>query len=254
MITAAETTNNKSESNSGGAQNPPNSAAGTQNKPAWASQLVGDLQGNDVLTQFATISDLGKAHLDLVGKTKNSVTLPGEGATEKELGDFYARLGRPESPDKYDLPRPKLPEGMSYDEGAEKSFRAMAHKLGLTSAQFKSMYDEYNRYQVAAFAAQSDANKKAVEAANASLKKDWGDQYDANMELTKRAIYWLGGDDLVQELGDFKIGNSPAMAKAFAKIGKLMADDSFHAGSGSGTPRSASSGVLNYPSMQKQKK
>lgn len=194
-------------------------------KPAWMAQLSDDLKSNESLTRFQSISDLGKAFIDADGKLKNAVVLPREGASDSERAEFYAKLGRPESPEKYQLQRPKLPEGMNYDEGTEKLFRAEAHKLCLTQEQMEGLYAVYNAVQQQAFEAaqkQSAENRKAVEE---SLRKEWDKKYDENLELARRAVIALGGQKLKDELDKSGLGDNPELAKVFAALGAKMAPD-----------------------------
>lgn len=198
---------------------------GEGEKPAWVAQLSDDLKGNEAFTKFGTITDLGKAFLDADGKLKNAVALPREGASDKERAEFYAKLGRPESPEKYTLARPNLPEGMQYDEDAEKFFRTEAHKLGLSQQQMAGLYAAYNGMQQKSFEASAKQSAEAQKAAEEALKTEWGDKYAANLETAYRAVIWLGGQKLKDELDRTGLGNNPELAKAFARVGLEMSDD-----------------------------
>ena len=205
-------------------------------KPGWAAQLSDDLKSNETLTRFQTISDLGKAFIDADGKLKNAVPVLKEGASDKERAEYFAKLGRPESPEKYNLERPKLPEGMQYDEAAEKHFRGEAHKLGLTQSQMAGLYAAYNALQTQGYDAAMKQSAENLKTADAALKAEWGDKHAVNLELAQRAVIWLGGQKLKDELDRTGLGNNPELAKAFASVGLKMADDKTVIGDKGGVP------------------
>jgi hypothetical protein len=190
--------------------------------PAWMSQLSGDLLTNKDLTSFPTISDMGKAYLDAKGKLGEAVFLP---KTDEEKAAFYTKLGRPENPDKYQLDKPTLPEGMAYDTEGEKAFRAEAHKLGISQSQMAGLYAMYNARQQQAYESAVSARDASVKSAEAALKKEWGEEFKTNMELVNRLLKKHGGEELSAEFQKTSMGVNPALFKAFASIGKSLADD-----------------------------
>ena len=54
---------------------------------------------------------------------------------------FYAKIGRPEAPDGYEL---KVNDAIGEDGG--KFFKELAHKNGLTQTQADSILSEYGEY------------------------------------------------------------------------------------------------------------
>jgi len=221
------------------------------NKPAWTAQLAADLQSNEGLTQFQTISDLGKAFVDLSGKASSSVQIPGEGASEKDIADFYAKLGRPDSPDKYDLKRPELPDGVPYDEEAEKFYRTEFHKAGFTQKQMETAFNLHNQRTLAALKASREAQDKAVKEAESSLRREWGKEFDQKFELAKRAAFWSGGQALRDELARTGIGNNPLLVKAFAMFGSQMSEDKLVTGQPPAPPKPEGLQYPNSPTMGK---
>lgn len=238
-----ETEANKTES-SNDSPTPPNN-------PTWMAQLSADLQGHKGLTQFATISDLGKAYVDLEGKSKNAVAVPGEGATEQQVRDFYTKLGCPAKPEDYKFERPTLPDGMEYDAESEKFFRELAHKEGVSGKALNALYAAYNAQQVKAFQQMQEAADKAKADAATSLKAEWGDGFKTKMVLAERAVLRFGGDALKTELNESALGNHPALAKALAAIGEAMGDDKVLTGGG-GSPATNKKGFY-YPSLENLK-
>ena len=119
-----------------------------------------------------------------------ALTMPGKDATPEDWSAFYAKLGRPETPEAYELP---LPEG---DDGAfAKQVAPMLHKAGITGEQAKSLAADWNAMQaeqVAAATAAEQARITAMDTKNRAeaetLKTEWGQAHDENMHLAKQAV------------------------------------------------------------------
>src|ERR1044071_4316942 len=127
------------------------------------------------------LADAGKAYIEAKGF--------------KSPGDALAALKAyepPETADKYEV---TVPEGASVDEGFAKAMREAAHKAGLPAPMFKAMVEANNAYaQQQREAARVAEEAKATEAEalakqqDADLRREWGDKYDGNAELAKRAV------------------------------------------------------------------
>jgi len=200
----------------------------TVEKPAWMAQLPDDLKENESLSQFKSLGDFGKKFIevnDIASKAADSVHIPGEDATDEERAAFFEKLGRPKTEDEYDLPAPQLPEGMKVNEELSKQFRSTAHKLGLSNAQTKELFNLYNTTMVNTFTSVAKEREAAKQTATANLKTEWGTDYDTNMAVVKRAYDEFGDESLTKYLDESGEGNNPVLIKAFYNIGKKMLDD-----------------------------
>lgn len=119
-----------------------------------------------------------------------AVTIPGKDATADDWSAFYASIGRPETPDKYELP---IPEG---DDGTfAKQVAPMLHKAGLTNEQAKGLAADWNAMLASAQAESAAAEAARVQALEvqskaeaAALANEWGAKHTENMELARRAV------------------------------------------------------------------
>ena len=210
---------------SGSGHEPAGDKVTEPHRPAWMEQLPDDLKGNELLTGFRTIGELGKKFIELDGRVKKSVLLPGDDATEEERAEFFNRLGRPETPDGYELKRPELPDAIHYDEEQEAEFRKTAHQLGLTSEQAKGLYDWYHRMVLNAYNDAEKARAELKEQAVKTLKSEWGDGFDEKVEIARRAVEKFGGDELKKFLDDSGLGDNPILVKAFYEVGSRILED-----------------------------
>lgn len=143
------------------------------------------------------------------------------------------KLGIPAKPEDYKLARPKLPDGMPYDEALEAAARPIAHKLGLTPPQLQGLVDFIATHRVGETEAVLGAMQAEMTAASEALRKDWGPNYDRQLSLAARTMKRFGGDELVTALNATGFGNNPHLARAFAKIATIVGEDTMKS---DGTP------------------
>lgn len=204
--------------------------------PGWLAGVKQDYR--DSVKGFKTPTDLVTDYLETKSKLENAVFLPGEDADEQERVAFLSKLGVPETKDGYELQQPQdLPKGMEYDRETETWFRDKAHELGLSKNQAEQLYAEFNDRQVKAFTTtQAERERKRKETEEA-LREQYGDKYDTNMELARRAVRQLGTDDFDAMLERTGLTNDPAMVRFFVELGQRMGPDSvLSGGHGLGVP------------------
>lgn len=188
--------------------------------PSWRDEVPEDYREEKTLSKYQTVGDLAKGHVHLSRMMGNSVKIPGEDATDEERNDFYTKLGRPETADKYEYERPDMPEGMAYDESSETAFKQLAHDQGLTQKQVGSILDFYNKFALDSQIDQKLHMDEAYFKGEAALQKEWGMKgYDRNVSIAQRAMKEFGGPELEKLLSEDPRGSHPALIKAFYKMG-----------------------------------
>ena len=240
----------------------PDGGAGQQDggnqAPGWIAQLPDDLKGNETFTGYKTIGELAKAHLDtsgkvaeLEGKVANSIPKLTENATDEEKAAYFAALGVPESPDKYELERPAMPEGMPYNEDLEKWFRNTAHKAGITAEQAKTLFTSYNQFGTEFLKSIAEQRKTTLETGMNALKESWGNHYDDNVAVVKRVQEKIGaGSEPMKEwLTAHNAENDPVLIQFLLDVAPGYLDDYAPAGKPPGDHTKG--GGMTYPSMQK---
>ena len=231
--------------------------------PTWMEQLDSSLKGNKELSQYQKLNDLGKAYIDLKGKTEGTVRVPGEKATPEETAAFRKAVGVPEKPEGYEVVRPeKMPEGMQYYEALEGSFKHAAHALGLTPAQMKGIYDMYNKHEIDRYTAIDKYIAENRENATNELKNLWkGNAYEENRSKATKIFFDTltklqppkeigGAEGIMKRFKETGFGDDPAMVWYFSKLYDRMNIDSFGE---SGAPQGSSQkekGMLDF-NMQK---
>ena len=163
----------------------------------------------------------------------------------KSPADLVAKVRAyqaPDTPEAYEIP---VPEGEAPEFAA--AIKPLFHKAGLSPTQAKALAEGWNEMQAAERAADAqrvaDSEREAAalaERQQGDLKREWGEKYDANVELSRRAIRsgmaaaGLKDDGMAEMIGSLeKAHGFAAVHKFFAALGAPMAEAPAH---GLGTP------------------
>ena len=163
-----------------------------------------------------------------------SIRLPGEKDApqdrEKKLNDVYAKLGRPESPDKYDL---KLPDvnGVKWDDNAVGMFKQTAHKLGLNSTQLNGLLTMYGEHLKTGLPNIEELNQKGAQA----LQEHWGVNAKRNAVMAENGFKQLalaelgaeGSERLLDAINASGFGSNPDFVRVVARIVSETGEDKY---------------------------
>lgn len=189
---------------------------------SFLDNLPEDLRNDPSLADFKSGEDLAKSYVharSMIGADPNQVIkLPGP---DEDYSEVFNKLGRPESPDGYELPETDVP----IDENYQSEFLQKAHELGLTKNQAADLYKWNNDHVSNKLSEQQQNSQQAEQEAIEQLKQEWGEAYDQNARLATQTLEEFGGDELKQWLDETGAGNNPTLIKAFAEIGKAMSED-----------------------------
>lgn len=178
---------------------------------------------------YKTPAELALANYNLTRLQTGDPTvvgLPAADAPPEKWNEFYNRLGRPESPDKYDI---KFPDGMQPNDGMLSWAKPTFHEAGLTPKQAQILSDKWNAYvaETNQQLAEKDAttNQQALD----GLATKWGGDLDKNKAAGQRAMQALGiAPELVSAV-EQHIG-SAAIVELLATIGRKADEGGFLSG------------------------
>lgn len=199
------------------------------------------------LARFKSQNDLGKSYLELEKRLGASVVLPGKNAKPEDVEAFYEKLGRPKSPDGYELDSVFLPDNVTQTDPGNKEFRKIAHEIGLSKEQAKAL----NKWSVELSLAQASAFRKKMDEekqkASENLRKEYGLGYDEKIALVARVNNKFGGDDWIRYLNTGP-GNDPNLLRFLIKVGEAISEDTLIRGRPApGNVEQREPGVLTYP-------
>jgi hypothetical protein len=167
----------------------------------------------------------------LVG-SQDRVSRPKPDAPPEDWDKFYNTLGRPESPDQYDLGDFTPPEGLPWSESQQRELTQRMHKLGLTNEQMSGAIRDLADVQAADFNEAMRVAQEYKENAERELQQEWGVAFEAKKELAEKAWVHAFGEEArsigsVEIPGFGRFGAIPSVVKAFAKIGESLREDVF---------------------------
>ena len=198
------------------------------------SWIPEDLREEKSLGAIKDVAGLAKSYVEAQKMIGGSVRLPKEDATPEETAEFYAKMGRPESPEGYEFDKPDLPEGVDWDEGLVDWFGKAAHSAGLNKSQAAALMQSWNDQQFS----RAHSGQKEMKAALEGLREEWGNNFDGRVELGLRGIETLLPAEEVTQfkalLDSSGLGNHPLMLKFAHKVGSMLKEDGYIMGDGHG--------------------
>ena len=192
---------------------------------AWHESIQdSSLRGYVETKGFDSVDKLAQSYQQaekLLGNNINALVLPGEDAAPEAWNEVYSKLGRPAKVEDYKL---NLPEGSSPE-----FVQAITNKMyeaGLSQKQAEALSTQYAEFGAAQMAAMAQQKSVAHENELATLKQEWAQNWDKNLELSRRAARSLGVDsDMANKIQD-AVGPK-AMLDLFNKIGSGFKEDTF---------------------------
>lgn len=181
----------------------------------WRSSLPEELRDAPFFKEAAGPNDALKQIQNAASYMGNSLRIPGENAGEDDwkafnqklvekvpglmpkpgqenMEEVYAALGRPDKPEGYVY---EPPEDVDLPTDYE-AFAKVAHKHGLSQAQFKGLLDDVvgqSREQVEI--AQAEHNQEMKD-----LNNEWGMAYDKNVSAVKNFLKLTDAPEGIQNL------------------------------------------------------
>lgn len=206
----------------------------------WRATLPPDM--HSFANQFASPADAVKTALDLRQKLSTSVQVPAADADPAKRLEVFNRLGRPETVDGYDVSLPEnLPDWVSLEDesvqGAQRSFLEAMHGTGATQEMVDAALGWYWNHLSESESARDRVIEDEFANAEAGLRREWGRDFEGNLEHAGRAVAAFGGQVLGDTLEQFGLSNHPAVIRAFARVGRSMGEDTMISGPMTDTTR-----------------
>lgn len=193
---------------------------------SWKDSISEQYRTNPNIEKFTEIDALAKSYINAVSMIgTDKIPLPGKTATDEQWNEVYNKLGRPESPDKYNLQFKT--DVASVDENVIKGFAQNAHKLGLNNKQAQGILEFYKSTLESSAKEMSVNMEYAQEQSANELRSEWGRAYENNLKKASAvAQTYLEPELLDTQLRDgSRLGDNPKIIKAFANIANLLSED-----------------------------
>jgi len=193
---------------------------------SWKDSISEEFRKDPSIEKFTEIDALAKSYINatrMIGQDK--IVIPTKNSTQEAWDEAYAKLGRPETADKYNL---KIESDIvKMDENAIKSFAEQSHKLGLNNQQAEGILDFYKN-NMEGTAQQSKIDTETAQAqSEQQLRQEWGRDFDSKVQQAGA----LAKANINPEVLDMtlsngtRLGDHPEIIKGFAKIAGMMSED-----------------------------
>lgn len=215
---------------------------GSAPTPDFLSTIPDAYRTEPSLQSFKSQEDLLKSYVNAQKAIGSMVRIPTEGASQEHLKEFYskldkipgimrkpdpndieatnqfyAQLGRPDSPDKYSFAKEPDP---TLDPALKSSFAELAHKSGLSDAQAKGVVEWYKGLE------QNISVREELQKAQTTqlLKETWGDDYTNRFSAASIAFrqYSEKYPEAAKDLVNGPAGNNPILLMMAAELGKTF--------------------------------
>lgn len=175
------------------------------------------------------ISDVIKSYRGaetLIGRDPSTLLTMPRADDPAGIRAVFAKLGMPESADKYAIP---VPDGVdpSYATWAKEAF----HKVGLTAEQAKQLATANNEYAASRQAAATADYQRELTVQKAALLSEWKGGFERQMNAAQTAVHALGFTGEMVDAIESQIGYAQTM-KFFAALGSKLGEDTFETGEG----------------------
>jgi len=172
--------------------------------------------------------DVVKSYVELEKYSSKSV----QDMTPEEREKFMkTKLGRPESPDAYELSNVVLPEGMQRSASADKELKEVVWKMQSLplKEQAKALHEWAMTRAANGLIAAKAAMKERAEKNESELRKEWGLEYEATERRVQSLVRNIGGDAMVQYMNS-DAGKEPALRRFLANVAKQFSQDTLETG------------------------
>lgn len=203
---------------------------------------IDDPEVRRMAVKFTSPAELAKSYDHLQRRLGRSVTLPGEDATDDEIADFHGKMGVPDDPGDYQFTVGEGREATAEDAAFQGAMAEVLHQAGIGQHQVAALNEGWNAYRDQVEGSHEAAAQQASVDAERALRREWGRDYDPNVNFARRAFAQFVGNDapeLILKDGT-RLGDHPGIIKAFANIGRQMGEDDMVTGNqGGGAAASA---------------
>lgn len=167
----------------------------------------------------ADVMTLAKSFIDTKKKLSSTMRTPSADATPEERAKFYTHLGRPASPDAYELP--DAPDAV---RPVIEKLRAVAYEKGLTQEQFAALASQ-------AGAVSAEANEQVAAARKAweeKIREQHGEKANDRLSVAQKQLDdLLAGDEVgAQLIKNAGLDRHPALINLMLKVNNAMGEDS----------------------------
>lgn len=203
-----------------------NAGTGNQQKD-WRDDhgLSDEVRNSPVINN---VKDTGDALNQLYNLNKvqgvDKMPKPQDTWTDDQWNDHYSSLGRPVEAKDYKIPEIPADYSDHFNTDRFDAFKDIMHKAGIDQKSADILLDGYIQDYIGNYNDVVAQETTAQGEANRKLESDWGDSFNANLQIAQAAVKQLGGDEFVEFLKSTGMNESPHMIRFAQAAGQLLAE------------------------------
>lgn len=194
---------------------------------AFVQTLPPELQVEKCLHNMDSPATLAKGfvHAQRMIGTKR-LPVPDGTFTDQQWQEHYDATGRPKTAADYKVPTYEFKAGkdIKIDDAKFVPVKEALHKAGLNQRQADVVLTTYLESVDRDIQASRLLTQNKMVEAETTLKQEWGEKYQPNIDLAKATVAKFG-DEKFQEYINDQGGNDPRLIKMLAKMGAAMLED-----------------------------
>lgn len=171
-----------------------------------------------------------KGHLEAQSKlgipANQLLRLPADASDEAGWKGVYAKLGVPADAKEYDFAAIKYANGNPLEESLVDTMRAALHGARVSKDRATDVIKAVVKLRDDASAGEGTERAAKLESERATLKRDWGNNYDFNHLKAMEGARRLGVDAAAIQQLEQQLGYSKVM-EMFRKVGAGTSEDAF---------------------------
>jgi hypothetical protein len=182
----------------------------------FLNMIPEELRDHPSLNPIRDVGNLARSYVNaqrLIGADKLPMPM---NPTDEDLDNIYGRLGRPETPEGYEV----TADGNIVTEEIANDFKGVAHQLRLTPDQASGILEYYKSMSEGSVAKMQHSEQEYQQQVQTELKQEWGEAYESKIQSAANAFQEFASPEVLEmQLADgTKVGNHPDFIKAFANI------------------------------------
>ena len=204
--------------------------------PAWHGLPETDAEGVAYIANkgWKAPADVIKSYQGaekLIGKDPSQLLVMPRADDPAGFRAVFAKLGMPETPDKYEFAKPA--DGIAADASYEAFARGAFHEAGLTASMAKTLTAKHNEYVKSVIEQQTKDYNLSVETDKKALLAEWKGGHERMKNAAESAAKALGFTPEMIDGIEKTVGYAGTW-KFFADLGKKMGEDNFVLGKDKG--------------------
>lgn len=190
----------------------------------WRTGIPEEIRGHKSLEHIGDVGSLAKSYVNaqsMIGADK--LAIPGKHATDEDWAEVHRKLGRPDSPDGYELNN-EMPDGVEPSDEMLGWFKGAAHEAGLTPQQAQKLLGGYNQMLGNMTGTDEGQVQQLRETTEIELKKEYGAAYADRMANGNAVVQQFGAENVAEiQLADGRmLGDHPEMIKMMVNVSEFI--------------------------------